>query len=109
MSLSPVFVAEQFEIGGSELVASLIPGDHVIKAFDNMYGRYVAANPVTEAGRRILFYTRATASLCQGTLPVCRRGFRIRTGRPRPASDGALNAGGRRTSDGTTRYPFRPG
>ena len=56
VSLSPVFVAEHLEIGGSELVASLIPGSHVIKAFDNMYGRYVAADPVTEAGRRILFY-----------------------------------------------------
>jgi predicted dinucleotide-binding enzyme len=55
-SLTPVFVAAHLEIGGSELVASLIPGAHVIKAFDNMFGRYVAADPVTEAGRRILFY-----------------------------------------------------
>ena len=54
--LTPTFVAEHLEIGGSELVASLIPGAHVIKAFDNMYGRYVAADPVTGAGRRILFY-----------------------------------------------------
>ncbi len=56
VSLSPVFVAEHLDIGGSELVASLLPGAHVIKAFDNMYGRYVAADPVTEAGRRVLFY-----------------------------------------------------
>jgi len=56
VSLTPVFVAEHLEIGGSELVASLIPGAHVIKAFDNMFGRYVAADPVTAAGRRILFY-----------------------------------------------------
>jgi predicted dinucleotide-binding enzyme len=55
-SLTPAFVADRLETGGSELVASLIPGAHVIKAFDNMYGRYVAADPVTEAGRRILFY-----------------------------------------------------
>jgi predicted dinucleotide-binding enzyme len=55
-SLTPVFVAEQLEVGGSELVASLIPGAHIIKAFDNMYGRYIAADPVTEAGHRILFY-----------------------------------------------------
>ena len=55
VSLSPVFVAEHLEIGGSELVASLIPGSHVIKAFDNMYGRYVAADPVTEAGRRSVY------------------------------------------------------
>ncbi|MFE6098264.1 NADPH-dependent F420 reductase [Streptomyces massasporeus] len=56
IKLAPSFVAEHLDIGGSELVASLIPGAHVIKAFDNMYGPYVAADPVTEAGRRILFY-----------------------------------------------------
>ena len=56
IKLTPSFVAEHLDIGGSELVASLIPGAHVIKAFDNMYGPYVAADPVTEAGRRILFY-----------------------------------------------------
>ncbi|MFD7003063.1 NADPH-dependent F420 reductase [Streptomyces mirabilis] len=55
-SLSPRFVADKLDIGGSELVASLIPGAHVIKAFDNMYGPYVAADPVTPTGRRILFY-----------------------------------------------------
>jgi 8-hydroxy-5-deazaflavin:NADPH oxidoreductase len=55
-SVTPVLVAAHLEIGGSELVASLIPEAHVIKAFDNMYGRYIAADPVTEAGRRILFY-----------------------------------------------------
>jgi predicted dinucleotide-binding enzyme len=53
---TPTPVAEHLEIGGSELVASLAPGSHVIKAFDNMYGRYVAADPVTEVGNRILFY-----------------------------------------------------
>lgn len=56
IKLTPSFVAEHLDIGGSELIASLIPGAHVIKAFDNMYGRYVAADPFTEAGRRILFY-----------------------------------------------------
>jgi polyisoprenoid-binding protein YceI/predicted dinucleotide-binding enzyme len=52
----PAFVVDQLEIGGSELVASLIPGAHVIKAFDNMYGPKVADDPVTDIGRRILFY-----------------------------------------------------
>jgi polyisoprenoid-binding protein YceI len=37
-------------------VASLVPGTHVIKAFDNLYGPKVAADPVTDTGRRILFY-----------------------------------------------------
>jgi 8-hydroxy-5-deazaflavin:NADPH oxidoreductase len=52
----PDFVVDQLEVGGSELVASLIPGAHVIKAFDNMYGPKVAAEPITDTGRRILFY-----------------------------------------------------
>jgi predicted dinucleotide-binding enzyme len=52
----PDFVFDQLEIGGSELVASLVPGTHVIKAFDNMYGAKLAADPITETGRRILFY-----------------------------------------------------
>jgi predicted dinucleotide-binding enzyme len=56
VSVTPTFVAEHLDIGGSELVASLAPGSHVIKAFDNMYGPYVAADPVTEVGNRILFY-----------------------------------------------------
>jgi 8-hydroxy-5-deazaflavin:NADPH oxidoreductase len=56
VSVTPTRVAEHLETGGSELVASLIPGAHVIKAFDNMYGRYIAADPVTGAGRRVLFY-----------------------------------------------------
>jgi len=49
-------IADHLDVGGSEVVASLIPGAHVIKAFDNMYGRYIEADSVTEAGRRILFY-----------------------------------------------------
>ncbi|MGH3969232.1 MAG: NADPH-dependent F420 reductase, partial [Mycobacterium sp.] len=52
----PDFVVDRLEVGGSELVASLIPGAHVIKAFDNMYGPKIAADPITDTGRRILFY-----------------------------------------------------
>lgn len=52
----PDFVIDHLEVGGSELVASLVPGAHVIKAFDNMYAHMIAADPVAEAGRRILFY-----------------------------------------------------
>jgi 8-hydroxy-5-deazaflavin:NADPH oxidoreductase len=52
----PESIVDELEVGGSELVASLIPGTHVIKAFDNMYGPKVAAEPVTDSGRRILFY-----------------------------------------------------
>jgi 8-hydroxy-5-deazaflavin:NADPH oxidoreductase len=49
-------VDASLDVGGSELVASLVPDAHVIKAFDNMYGRVIAADPVTPAGRRILFH-----------------------------------------------------
>ena len=44
------------DIGGSELVASLVPDAHVIKAFDNLYGPKIAEDPLTPAGRRILFH-----------------------------------------------------
>lgn len=52
----PDFLVDQLEVGGSERVASLIPGAHVIKAFDNMYAPKLAEYPLTDAGRRILFY-----------------------------------------------------
>ncbi|WP_422747070.1 NADPH-dependent F420 reductase [Mycobacterium sp. WMMD1722] len=52
----PQAIMDRLEVGGSELVASLLPDAHVIKAFGNMYGPVIAADPVTDAGRRILFY-----------------------------------------------------
>jgi polyisoprenoid-binding protein YceI/predicted dinucleotide-binding enzyme len=52
----PDFIVDRLEIGGSELVASLIPGARVIKAFDNMYAPKIADDPITDSGRRILFY-----------------------------------------------------
>ena len=52
----PAAVLDTLDVGGSELVASLLPDAHVIKAFDNLYGPVIAADPVTPAGRRILFY-----------------------------------------------------
>ena len=52
----PAAVLDALDVGGSELVASLLPDAHVIKAFDNLYGPVIAADPVTPAGRRILFY-----------------------------------------------------
>jgi 8-hydroxy-5-deazaflavin:NADPH oxidoreductase len=52
----PAFVVDKLEVGGSEWVASLIPGAHVIKAFDNLYAPKVAEDPTTDSGRRILFY-----------------------------------------------------
>lgn len=52
----PAAVFDALDVGGSELVASLLPDAHVIKAFDALYGFVIAADPVTPAGRRILFY-----------------------------------------------------
>jgi 8-hydroxy-5-deazaflavin:NADPH oxidoreductase len=52
----PESVVDVLDVGGSEWVASLVPDAHVIKAFDNMYGPVIAADPVTDHGRRILFY-----------------------------------------------------
>ncbi len=52
----PDFVVDELEVGGSEWIASLIPDAHVIKAFDNLFGPKIDEDPVTDSGRRILFY-----------------------------------------------------
>jgi 8-hydroxy-5-deazaflavin:NADPH oxidoreductase len=41
---------------GSEYIASLIPGARVIKAFNTLYARYLAADPRHTAGRQVIFY-----------------------------------------------------
>lgn len=48
-------VADLGELTGSEYVASLLPGAHVVKAFNTLYGRYIAADPRQPAGRQLLF------------------------------------------------------
>ncbi|VVJ19562.1 Uncharacterised protein [Amycolatopsis camponoti] len=62
----PAAVPELLDVGGSELVASLVPDAHVIKAFDNLFGPVIAADPVTPAGRRILFYAGDDADAKSG-------------------------------------------
>jgi predicted dinucleotide-binding enzyme len=52
----PAAIVDESVEGGSELVASLLPDAHVIKAFDNIYGTKISEDPVTPAGRRVLFY-----------------------------------------------------
>jgi predicted dinucleotide-binding enzyme len=44
------------DLTGSEWVAAQLPGATVIKAFNAMYGTYVAADPVHLEGRQIAFY-----------------------------------------------------
>ncbi|MET8554439.1 NAD(P)-binding domain-containing protein [Streptomyces sp. NPDC004959] len=48
-------IADLGELTGSEYVASLLPGARVVKAFNTLYGQYIAANPRHEAGRQVLF------------------------------------------------------
>jgi predicted dinucleotide-binding enzyme len=49
---SPVRAADLGDLTGSEYVASLLPGARVVKAFNTLY---IAADPVHDAGRRLLF------------------------------------------------------
>jgi predicted dinucleotide-binding enzyme len=49
-------VADLGDQTGSELVASLVPGARVIKAFNTLYARYIAPDPRHDAGRQVLFY-----------------------------------------------------
>ncbi|MGA5699773.1 NADPH-dependent F420 reductase [Peterkaempfera bronchialis] len=49
-------IADLGDLTGSEYVASLLPGARVVKAFNTLYGPYIAADPRHPAGRRVLFY-----------------------------------------------------
>ena len=51
----PARIADLGEVTGSEYVASLLPGARVVKAFNTLHGRYIAADPVHDAGRQLLF------------------------------------------------------
>jgi predicted dinucleotide-binding enzyme len=44
------------DLTSGELVASLVPGAHVVKAFNTLYARYIEPDPRHEAGRQVLFY-----------------------------------------------------
>ncbi|MFC8826620.1 NADPH-dependent F420 reductase [Streptomyces sp. NPDC057137] len=48
-------IADLGELTGSEYVASLLPGARVVKAFNTLYGQYIAADPRHRAGRQVLF------------------------------------------------------
>ncbi|CAN5598154.1 NADPH-dependent F420 reductase [soil metagenome] len=50
----PVF-ADLGDLTGSEHVTSLLPGARVVKAFNTLFGRYIAADPHHSAGRQLLF------------------------------------------------------
>jgi len=46
----------------SEFVADLAPGARVVKAFNTLYAKYIAADPRHEQGRQLLFYAGDDAS-----------------------------------------------
>ena len=48
-------VADLGDVTGSEHIGSMLPGARVVKAFNTLYGSYIAANPRHPAGRQIVF------------------------------------------------------
>ena len=56
ISFSPMQVQDFGDSTSSEHVASLAPGAHVIKAFNTLFARFIAADPRHDAGRQLLFY-----------------------------------------------------
>lgn len=67
------------ELGGrasSEIFADLVPGARVVKAFNHLLPQLLTADPASEGGRRVLFYSGddAGAKAAVGTL-IERLGF----------------------------------
>jgi predicted dinucleotide-binding enzyme len=56
ISFSPMEFEDFGEGSSSERVASLAPGAHVVKAFNTLYARMIAADPVHAEGRQLVFY-----------------------------------------------------
>lgn len=55
-NLDPVEVADLGNQTGSERVATLAPEARVLKAFNTLHAKYIAADPRHPAGRQVLFY-----------------------------------------------------
>jgi len=82
-------IAELGDLTGSEYVASLLPGARVVKAFNTLHGRYIAADPVHHAGRQLLFLAGDDpAAKAQVTEMAAAWGFA-------PVDLGSLREGGR--------------
>jgi predicted dinucleotide-binding enzyme len=62
ISFSPMKVEDFGESSSSERVASLAPGAHVVKAFNTLYARMIAADPRHSEGRQLVFYAGDDAS-----------------------------------------------
>lgn len=90
VSLPPnVKIADLGELTGSEYVAALLPGARVVKAFNALYGQYVAADPHHEAGRQVLFLAGDDAD-AKATVKDLTSGFGFA-----PVDLGSLREGGR--------------
>jgi 8-hydroxy-5-deazaflavin:NADPH oxidoreductase len=82
-------IADLGDLTGSEYVASLLPGARVVKAFNTLYGHYIAADPVHDAGRQLLFLAGDDpAAKAQVTDMAAAWGFA-------PVDLGSLREGGR--------------
>jgi predicted dinucleotide-binding enzyme len=82
-------IADLGELTGSEYVASLLPGARVVKAFNTLYGQYIAADPHHEAGRQVLFLAGDDAD-AKATVRDLTAGFGFA-----PVDLGGLREGGR--------------
>ena len=56
ISFQPMEIEDFGDGSSSERVASLAPGAHVVKAFNTLYARMIAADPVHAEGRQLVFY-----------------------------------------------------
>jgi predicted dinucleotide-binding enzyme len=82
-------IADLGQLTGSEYVASLLPGARVVKAFNTLYGQYIAADPRHEAGHQVLFLTGDDAD-AKHTVKDLTAGFGFA-----PVDLGGLREGGR--------------
>jgi hypothetical protein len=82
-------IADLGELTGSEYVAALLPGARVVKAFNTLYGRYIAADPRHQAGRQVLFLAGDDAD-AKTTVKDLTAGFGFA-----PVDLGGLREGGR--------------
>jgi 8-hydroxy-5-deazaflavin:NADPH oxidoreductase len=74
---APLF--KPVDLGGrvsSEVVADLVPGARVVKAFNHLRAEVLAGNPRSDGGRRVLFYSgNDSAAKAEVTALIDRIGF----------------------------------
>lgn len=88
-NLDPVEVANLGDQTGSERVATLAPEARVLKAFNTLHAKYIAADPRHPAGRQVLFYA-GDDTVAKATFHEVTDGLGFA-----PVDVGALRDGGR--------------